>query len=310
MDEPESFKDIICHLKDEKQKLNNSCLARLTDLDSDTLSLLGREWAAITDRRRLEIASRLVELAEEDATLNFDSIFKLILGDRDKEIRLQAIYGLWENEQPSLAKSFITIMNTDQSPEVQAAAAQSLGRFALLAELKELEPELTSNLKKALFDVIESKSRTEEVKRRALEALAPFSLPETTTAIRNAYQSGSLKSKISAIYAMGKNCDPLWLPILTDELKSKNAEIRYEAACACGEMEAESCVADLAELLYDLDTEVQLASLQALGKIGSKNARENIRKCLKHPKEAISELARQILDELDMLEGTLPFDSG
>jgi len=309
MDEPESFNDIISHLKDSDQKLRNSWLTQLTDLSSDMLSLLGKEWASITDRRRLEITNRLTELAEEDAILSFDSIFKLILRDRDKEVRLQAIHGLWENEQPSLARSLINIMNEDPSSEVQAAAAQALGRFTMLAECEELEPELNSKLQKALFNIIDSQTKTEEVKRRALESAAPLNLPETTTAIRSAYRSSIQKFKISAIYAMGRNCDPQWLPVLTDELKSENAEIRYEAASSCGEMEAESCVPDLTELLDDPDTEVQLVSLQALGKIGVKSARESIKNCLNHPREAISTLARQILDELDIAEGLLPHNS-
>ena len=130
--------------------------------------------------------------------------------------------------------------------------------------------------------------------------------PETAAAIKNAYQGGNVKFKISAICAMGINCDPQWLPILLDELKNKSAEIRYEAASAFGEMEAESSVADLAELLNDPDTEVQLAAVGALGKIGSKSARESLKKCLEHPKEAVSKPARQLLDELDIAEGLLP----
>ncbi len=309
MDEPQNCNDIITHLKESRQKLRNSWLARLSDLSSDMLALLGKEWPEITALRRRKIAIRLVELAEEDVTLNFDNIFKAILKDPDKEVRLQAIHGLWENEQPSLAKSLIQMMVSDQSSEVQAAATQALGKFALLAECQELEPDLASELQKALLCVINTKSKTEEVKRRALESVAPLNLPETTIAIRNAYQEGNLKFKASAIYAMGKNCDPRWLPVLIDGLKSKSAEIRYEAAYACGEMEAESSVPDLARLLDDPDAEVQLASVQALGKIGSKSARESLNKCLINPREAVRELARKTLDELYTMEGLLPIDS-
>ena len=155
MQQPQSSKDIITHLKKNRQKLNNSLLAELTDLSGDALSLFSKEWQDISPERRYEITSRMVELAEEDAVLSFDSIFKILLKDPDEEIRLQAIQGLWENEQPSLARLFIKIMNSDRSPEVQASATQALGRFTLLAECKELEPDLVLELQELLDREVE-----------------------------------------------------------------------------------------------------------------------------------------------------------
>ena len=87
-----------------------------------------------------------------------------------------------------------------------------------------------------MLGVIDDQSRKMEIKRRALEAAAPLSLPQMERAIAQAYKSGVPRLKTSAVFAMGKNCDPRWLPILIKELASADAEIRFEAAGACGEL--------------------------------------------------------------------------
>jgi HEAT repeat protein len=100
---------------------------------------------------------------------------------------------------------------------------------------------------------------------------------------------------------MGKNCDPIWLPILLSELTANDSEIRYEAAAACGELGEQEAVPHLIELIDDDDTDVQMASVQALGKIGGSEAREQLKKCLNHPSEAIRQAATQALYELEII---------
>ena len=243
---------------------------------------------------------RLVELAEDDVCLNFDSIFKHYLKDEDEEVCSTAIEGLWENEETSLIEPLINLMEQESSVKVQAAAALALGRFAMLAEYQKIAEDYITRLSQSLLTTFADSNKPVEVRRRALEAVAPLSLHQVKLAITRAYQSSNTSLKASAIYAMGKNYDPDWQPILITELAAADVEVRYEAATACGELGDEEAVPHLIEITNDDDADVQIAIVQALGKIGGSEAREHLEKCLSHPSEAICQAAVQALHELEV----------
>ncbi len=296
---PSLIEETIAELGDSDQPLLSSKLAELSNLHSEELGFFEQVWATIEPKRRQQIISRLVELAEDDFELNFDSIFKDCLKDQDAEVRSKAIEGLWENEEPSLIDPLVELLEQDNSEKIQAAAT-ALGRFAMLAEHNKLRPCWASKVCQALLAVLGDKSKAMEVKRRALEAAAPISLPQVEKAITEAYHSGNYKFKASSIYAMGKNCNPSWLPILLKELSSAHTEVRYEATGACSELGEEEAAPHLIKLINDPDTEVQLAAIRALGKRGSAEAKNCLEKCLDNPNQAIQQAAEQALYELEM----------
>ena len=303
----------IAGLADSNQPLLSSRLADLSDLNPEQLRFLDDVWQQIEPKRRRQIMHRLVELAEDNVVLSFDSIFKHHLKDQDEEVRSIAIEGLWENEETSLIEPLINLMEQDSSVKVQQAAAIALGRFAMLAEHQKLPSDYIFRLSQALLTTIGDRSKPIETRRRALEAVAPLSLPQVRRSIKASYQSGNPGLKVSALYAMGKNCDPCWLPILKRELASVDVEARYEAAGACGELGEAEAVAQLIELTDDTDADVQLAAIQALGKIGSNEAKEHLEKCLGHPSEAVHQVAAQALQELEVTTESLSahnFESG
>ncbi len=78
--------------------------------------------------------------------------------------------------------------------------------------------------------------------------------------------------RVSAVFAMGRSCDDVWTPQIIAELSSDDAEMRYEAARAAGELELRPALARLAELAYDDDREIQEMAIWALGEIGGKQA--------------------------------------
>jgi HEAT repeat protein len=299
--------DTIAHLGDSDKPLLNSKLAELSNLNSEELALFEEAWQTIESERQRQIMHRLVELAEGNFELDFDSIFKNRLTDQDAEVRSTAIEGLWESEEASLIDPLIKILKQDSSEKVQATAAIALGKFAMLAELKKLRPSHKSKLCQALLVVINDSSQPVEVHRRALEAAAPLSLPQMKEAIVKAYQSGEPKLKTSALFAMGKSCNHSWLPILLKELASVDAETRYEAAMACGELGEKEAVSYLAELITDYDVDVQLAAIQALGKIGGPEAKDCLEQCLNDSSEAVQQAALHALDELEAGEDPLSF---
>ncbi|MFC2005941.1 HEAT repeat domain-containing protein [Chloroflexota bacterium] len=306
-DMPSTIEGIIIELTNNKGPLLNARLIELSNLSSKELEFFKHTWAAIEPKRRYQIVHRLVELAENNIELNFDSIFKYCLQDRNDEVQSKAIEGLWENEEASQITPLINLLKQDTSEKVQTGAAIALGKFAMLAEHKKLCSDYVSGIQEALLTVISDENKTVEVRRRALEAVAPLSIQQVKTAIMKAYQSHNSRLKVSSIYAMGKNYDPSWLPILLKELTSSDAEVRYEAAEACGELEEEEAVPYLTERISDPDADVQMSAIQALGKIGGTQARKCLEQCLNNSSEAISQTAEQALNELEAKGKLLSF---
>lgn len=295
---PLPFEEILTELVDSEKPLANSWLVELSHLTPEETSLLEKTWPEVEPGRRRQLMNRLVEMAEANPKLDFDSIFRSRLSDQDDEVRSKAIEGLWESEDTSLINTFIDRLEQDSSEAVQVAAAQTLGQFALMAEFDRLRTDYKTRIGQTLLSVFNDEARSVAVRRRALESLAPLSLPETNPTIDRAYYDGDPRLKTSAIYAMGKTCDPAWLDILLTEMESNEAETRYEVAQACGEIGDMEAIPQLTELINDQNTEVQMAAIQALGKIGGADAKECLEECLDNPNDAIIEAARAALDEL------------
>jgi HEAT repeat protein len=304
---PLPIEETITILIDSDKPLLSSKLAELSNLNAQELDLFEKAWQAIEPKRRRQIIYRLVELAEYNFELDFDDIFKKRLKDEDADVQSKAVEGLWENEETGLIDPLIKLLEPESPEKVQATAATALGKFALLAELEKLRPNHKSKVCRALLGVIEDTNRSLEIKRRALEAAAPLSLPQMEKAIARAYQSGVPRLKTSAIFAMGKNCDLRWLPILIKELGNADAEIRYEAASACGELGEKEAAPYLSELTTDPDIDVQLAAIQALGKIGGPEAKDSLERCLTDDREVIQQAAEEALIELEAGEDPLSF---
>lgn len=304
---PLPIEETIAVLSDSDQPLLSSKLAELSNLNAQELALFEQAWQTIEPKRRRQIIYRLVELAEDNFEMDFDGIFKSHLKDEDADVQSKAVEGLWESEESCLINPLIKLLEPETPEKVQATAATALGKFALLAELEKLRPQQKSKVCHALLDVIEDEKRSLEIKRRALEAAAPLSLPRMEKAIARAYRSGQPKLKSSAIFAMGKSCNLSWLPLLIKELANADAEIRFEAAGACGELGEKEAVPYLSELTSDSDVDVQLAAIHALGKIGGAEAKDSLERCLTDDSEAVQQAAEHALNEIEAGEDPLSF---
>ena len=304
---PLPIEETFAELANSNKPLLNSRLTELSNLSPEELELFRYSWTAIEPKRQRQVVYRLLELAEENLELNFDSIFKYCLKDPDDEVRSKAIEGLWENEETSLIDPLINLLEQDSSEKVQAAAAIALGKFVMLAEHQKLRSRHASRIQGALLAVLSDRNQPIEVRCRTLEAIAPMSLPQVKTAIMEAYQGSNSRLRISSIYAMGKSCDLSWLPMLVEELGNDDAEVRYEAAGACGELEEGAAVPHLIKLINDPDADVQMVAIQALGRIGSTQAKECLEQCLDSTNEVVRQTAEQVLNEPEVGEGPLAF---
>jgi HEAT repeat protein len=295
----------VAEIFDSSKPVVSSKLVYLSNLSSEELKFLKEIWTNADAARRHQVISQLVHLSEADFRLDFSSVFAFCLSDPDETLRIQAMTGLDGEENYLLITPLLRALKEDDSAKVRAAAATALGKFALLGELDKLPTHYKNKIYTALLDVLDSKVETSEVRRRALEAVSTFNLPRVKELIEQAYHTDDVKLKSSAIYAMGRNCDSAWLTTLITELNNNEAEIRYEAANACGELGAGEAVPHLLKLIKDEDHQVQEAAIKALGQISGEQAEQALNKLAKNPELRIREAAKSALEEIHFCEDPL-----
>jgi hypothetical protein len=91
------IEETIAYLANSDKPLTISRLIDLSNLNPEELRIFKHTWATIEPKRRHRIIYRLVELSEDNLTLNFGNIFKNCLKDQDAEVRSKAIEGLRES---------------------------------------------------------------------------------------------------------------------------------------------------------------------------------------------------------------------
>ncbi|TET12996.1 MAG: phycocyanin alpha phycocyanobilin lyase [Dehalococcoidia bacterium] len=292
----------LAELRDLSKPMAISKLANLSDLLAEEADIFRREWPNIDVTRRKQIVGQLAELAEDNLELDFDEVFRSCLTDADGEVRVKAIEGLWGCEERSLIDPLIRLLLEDVEHSVRAAAADGLGRFTMLAELGRLPESDAHRVEEALLTAFNKGNEQLNVRLRVLEAISPLTKPQVEEMIRQAYRSDSLEFQVSAVYAMGRNCNPGWLPVLLKELRSPDPQLRFEAVRACAELEAEEAVPHLIELTCDSDAEVQISAIEALGRIGGGEAREGLQRCLDSSEEVVRQASQEALEEIGFWE--------
>jgi len=302
------FEELLKKLGDRQTPLSISSLYGLSHLTRAEAQLFQEVWSLVDAGRRQWILQSLVDIAEASFEVDFNPIFRLCLNDEDEVVRSRAIEGLWEDEDLTLAGLLVRLLRDDPSESVRAAAATSLGRFVLLGELEKIEAAPAMMVEDALLGAIYDPHETLEVRRRAVESIAYSGQAQVQDIIEMAYYDDEEKMSISAVFAMGRSADLLWREMVIAELDNPNPEMRYEAARACGELEASAALSALIDLIEaDPDPEVQEMAIWALGRIGGKEARRVLEACCESEDEALRQTAEEALDELDFLGGHLGF---
>jgi HEAT repeat protein len=284
-------------------------LMSLSGLLPEEQDLFREGWEAIVVERRREIVSKLVGLAEENVEMDFLPVFFHCLRDSDAAVRERAVSGLWESDDRSTITPLIELLSDDTDVSVRAAAAIVLGRAASLAGDGKLLPRDTQRISEALMATLHNSEEELDVRRRALESVAVFDLPEVREWVHWGYGSDDLKLRQSSVFAMGRTASREWLSVIAQELKSPEPAMRYEAANGCAEMGEEAMVPHLAPLLNDHDHQVQIAAIQALGAIGSDDAQKLLRLRTRSSDDLIRAAAEEALEAIEMEDDTVSFKS-
>ena len=296
------------HIAEEGGPLNQGALIELSSLSPAELGRLARAWFKVSDERRRKVVERLAEMAEDNAELDFSPVFKLCLKDPNEVVREKSIIGLWEFEDRSLIPNLVEILKSDGSGQVRATAAMALGKFAALAQDGKILLRDSEMVKEALMSPLRDEKEWLEVRRRALEAVAPFNTPDIFEYVHWAYDNEDPSLKCSSLYAMGRTGESQWLPLLVREMQNPSPPIRYEAANACGALDDEEAAPHLIPLLHDDDLQVQLAAIGSLGEIGGSLSKRALRRCLKGGDPALEDAARVALENIKAMEDPLSFN--
>ena len=302
-----SLEKSLQQISEQALPLGFQAMLELSGLSPKELGLFARTWHKVPSERRRAVVERLVEMAEDNAEMDFSAVLKLCLKDPDESVKRKAMSGLWEFEDRSLILSLVELLKSDDSGEVRAAAAAALGKFASLAQDRKILSKDGDLVRGSLMEALEDEQEWLEVRRRALESMAAFDTSNVAEYIHWAYESDDLNLKCSSIYAMGKTGEPKWLEILLRELQSSSPPLRYEAATACGELAAEEAAPHLIPLLQDDDFQVQMAGIDALGEIGGTLAKRALMACVKRGDTIIVDAARNALENVRTMEDPLGF---
>jgi hypothetical protein len=290
--------EVVDKVLGSEQELLSGDMAVLSNLNAEGISRFRSAWLKAPFKRRLQVISRMVSLSEDDFILDFTGEFEVALGDADESIRIKAIEGLELEDKYVFARPLIKTLKADESVEVRTVAAKALGKFALITECGDVPEVLAQNIYNALLEKLEDLREPLAVRRRALEAIAPFQEELVEHYIEDYYHSDDPKVKASAVFAMGINCNSRWLSFLIDEMHNDSAEIRYEAAKSSGEIGEPEAIPHLNELVNDRDHQVQDAAIAALGKIGGDAAKRILQKLGKSANARIKDAAKAALAEL------------
>ncbi len=290
-----SVGEVVENIANSDIPLHPSALFHLSGLGPRELRNFSERWPQVDLKRRRWILRWLVQIAEENFEVDFNSIFRHCLGDPDAQVRALAIDGLWEVEGISLLARLLDLLEGDPSELVRGRAAIALGRFALLAELGKLEEDYALTMRAALLGCIRNPKEAVEVRRRAVESVSYFGGEEIRGVIANAYVDDEEEMRQSAVFAMGRSLDSYWLDAVLSELSNPKPAMRYEAARACGELEMPDAVEPLIELVDNMDIEVSCAAIWALGQIGGEEAREALKVCCESEDTSVAEAAEEAL---------------
>lgn len=294
------------HLQSE-EPLVSAALYNLSKIDPEEVEQVIAIWPLLQVERRRAMAKELVDIAEDNFEVDFEPVFRWGLTDSDETVRATCVEGLWENEDLRLMDELLNLLTSDLSIQVRAAAAQSLGRFLLLCELGKVKFERCQPVYETLCETITLESEDIDVRRRAIESVAYVGDDDVVELLEDAYYHSDEKMRVSAVFGMGRSADARWIDTVVQELYSTNPEMRYEAARACGELEARVAVPRLAALVNDPDREVRESAVWALGQVGGDAARRILLACGEDGDEAIRDAAAAALEELELMYGQLDF---
>lgn len=286
------FSAVIKALLDYDSPFPPKYLARFSDLPETDFLSLKEIWVILPDWRRLALIEDLESLAEINTRLSFEPISRFAMDDNNSKVRFMAIRSMMEYDPIDLIPRFIHGLQNDESVDVRSINATILGKFIYLGELDEISQDKQIQIEDALLAVAQS-AELDPVRQNVLEALGTSSRKEVPELILDAYHSDDPEWICSALFAMGKSCNPRWQRAVLDMLDEITPDVKIEAARAAGELETEEAIPYLMEMVDSDHEEYRQVAIWSLSQIGGKEVGEKLDVLLE---ETVSEEDAEFLE--------------
>lgn len=252
------------------EPVSEELLHALSGLEEETLVRFRQAWAQMNTEDRAELIAHLSEAAEKNLALDYAAVCQIAVEDPDPAVRFHAFLLASIDGSPQLFEPSLRAAANDPDDEARMAAVEALGVFALQAQAEGWPEETQNRIQQVLLAQLHNSHADDDLRQAALLSLAYLTTAESEREIRQAYGDPSLR--LTAIEAMGRNCQDIWFPDLIAELRSANEDFRLTAVLAAMETEDETLVPMVLERVRDPIQDVRLAAIQALGVIGGEEA--------------------------------------
>lgn len=283
------------------QRLQPNQITQLSGLASEQMRQLRETWASLSDPERMTLLAGLRRRAEEDTLVDFDRIYEMAMDDPNADVRRVAISGIIDDLSASALEKLLRLCALDSDEVVRAAAAERLGDFAYQAEVGGFSEERAREIERVLLERAQSETEATVVRVAALTSAGYLSTEPVRDEIERAITRAPFR--IAAIRAIARNIDPVWAPVLAQQMGSEDPAIRLEAAEAASEYE--EAVEALSDLVDDLVRAVRLTAIASLGKIGTPEARDTLIYCYESADSEIREAAAEAMRVADEAEDPL-----
>ena len=287
--------EVIDEIAENRGAVTFTRLRALSEPPDESIAAFISLWPRVPPERRREVLASLQQLSDEDSTLDFHRIHLSALRDEDAATRILAIRGLWEQDRLDYMHLLLEQVRDDAEATVRAACTDALGQWVVGAEFGLLSDDESDHLCSTLREVVDDINEEDEVRGRALEAVGARSEEWVTELLGEIYEAGTLRMRLAALRAMGRNADDNWLPVLVYNFDDDDTEIRAAAAESAGELLSPDAIDPLTSLIDDADEDVQLAAIRALGEIAGADAERVLAAVLARPEERLAEAAQEAL---------------
>lgn len=279
-------------------------VALLSDLDRSGLAAFGLAWPGLPTAGRRGVAAGLAAASGERYDMQFSRVFMELLRDGDAVVRQYAVAGLADEQADGIVERLIRLTEADGSTDVRAAAAGALSGFADLAAAGDEIGIDADELSDVLQTIVVDEDEPILLRRSALETWAVFGSrgadgfsSNVAEAITEMYNGGETASRASALIAMGRTLDRVWLSFVERDLASDDAELRFAAVVSAGQIADAVLVEPVTGLTTDDDDEVRLAAVTALGQIGGPGAIRVLRNLAEDPERSDHDVIDEAIEE-------------
>ena len=280
--------------EDEVEQRANQTVKKVITVENDRLDNLPTE-------ERLKLLREIEEMGDWRGL--YEDMYLTFFEDEHVEVRRLAASAFWDFPEEKFAGRLIKGAKNDDDVNVRAECCSSLGRYIYEGFVTE---DITENcfekVRDFLLEVAADPDQPEVVRCRAVESLSFDTSEEIVDLIAATYEQGSIQSKSSALFAMGRSQLEQFHPFILEEMKSGIRRLRIQAVCAAREGYVKDATPALCEFAAGTDREVRLLAISALPFARGEGAVEALEACSMDRDLEVVEAAGKALDDFFGLE--------